>query len=255
MYCHTPVRVFYDQRESFLSSLGPAQRAAASAWIALHSMWDRRSVARIQRIVCNSRNVAGRVKKYYGREAEVIYPPVDTGRFAYKGDEGFWLSVNRLYPEKRIELQVKAFEQMPGERLVIVGNSGTGDPSAAYAEKLRASLPPNVRILSDLPEGELIDLYGRCSGLIATPVDEDFGMSAVEAMASGKPVIAISEGGYLETVIDGKTGMLIGADSDSIVKAVKEVSRDPSKYREACVEQASKFDVGIFISKMKAMIS
>ncbi|BAI60320.1 putative glycosyltransferase [Methanocella paludicola SANAE] len=253
-YCHTPVRVFYDQRENFLSSLGPAQRAAASAWIALHSRSDRRSVARIQHIVCNSRNAAGRVKKYYGRDADVIYPPVDTGRFAYKGDEGFWLSVNRLYPEKRIELQVRAFEQMPGERLVIVGNSGTGDHSAAYAEKLRASLPHNVRILSDLPEEELIDLYGRCRGLIATPLDEDFGMNAVEAMASGKPVVAVREGGYLESVVDGVTGMLIDADSSSIVKAVKDVSRDPSKFREACAEQARKFDISVFLARMEAMI-
>jgi glycosyltransferase involved in cell wall biosynthesis len=208
----------------------------------------------LERIVCNSRNVAGRVKKYYGRDAIVVYPPVDTGRFAYKGDEGFWLSINRLYPEKRIELQLRAFEQMPEERLVIVGNSGGGDHSAAYAKKLRALLPPNVSILSDLPEDELIDLYGRCRGLIATPADEDFGMGAVEAMASGKPVIAVREGGYLETVVDEKTGMLIDADSDSIVKAVKEVSRSPSKYREACVEQARKFDVGVFISRMRAMI-
>jgi glycosyltransferase involved in cell wall biosynthesis len=254
MYCHTPVRVFYDQRENFLSSLGPVQRAAASAWIVLHSRFDHQSIARVQRIVCNSRNVAGRVKKYYGRDAIVVYPPVDTGRFAYKGDEGFWLSINRLYPEKRIELQLRAFEQMPEERLVIVGNSGGGDHSAAYAKKLRALLPPNVSILSDLPEDELIDLYGRCRGLIATPADEDFGMGAVEAMASGKPVIAVREGGYLETVVDEKTGMLIDADSDSIVKAVKEVSRSPSKYREACVEQARKFDVGVFISRMRAMI-
>lgn len=254
MYCHTPVRVFYDQRENFLSSLGPVQRAAASAWIALHSRLDRRSIARVQGIVCNSRNVAGRAKKYYGRVAEVVYPPIDTSRFTYKGDEGFWLSVNRLYPEKRIELQLRAFEQMPDEKLVIVGNSSTGDLSAAYAKKLRASLPPNVSILSDIPEEELIGLYGRCRGLIATPVDEDFGMNAIEAMASGKPVIAVRQGGYLETIIDGRTGMLIDADSGSIVKAVKEVSRDPLKYREACVEQARKFDVSVFISRMRAML-
>jgi glycosyltransferase involved in cell wall biosynthesis len=254
LYCHTPVRAFYDQRESFLSSLGPVSRALASAWIALHSRMDRRSMARVQRIVCNSRNVAGRIKKYYGRDAEVVYPPVDTSRFTYKSDDGFWLSVNRLYPEKRIDLQVKSFERMPDEKLVIVGNSSAGDHSAAYAKKLRASLPPNVSILSDIPEEELIDLYGRCRGLIATPADEDFGMNAIEAMASGKPVVAVREGGYLETVIDGRTGMLVDADSDSIVRAVKEVSRDPSKYREAGIEQARKFDVSVFLSRMRAMI-
>jgi len=143
---------------------------------------------------------------------------------------------------------------MPEERLVIVGNCGTGDHSVEYARRLRSMLPPNVTILSDLPEDALIDRYSRCRGVISTAVDEDFGMTAVEAMASGKPVIAPREGGYLESVIDGKTGILIDCTPEKLAEAVKRLSREPGKYREACVSQAKKFDVEVFVSRMRALL-
>lgn len=184
----------------------------------------------------------------------VVYPPVDTAKFHYSGDDGFWLSVNRLFPEKRIELQLEAFAKMPGERLVIVGGSDRGDYSGSYARGIKEMRPPNVTLLSNISEDELYEYYGRCRGLIATSKDEPFGMNAVEAMASGKPVIAVREGGYVETVVDGSTGYLIDADSSAIVHAVKEVSRDPLKYKDSCIGQGRKFDVSLFISKMKAMV-
>jgi glycosyltransferase involved in cell wall biosynthesis len=254
-YCNTPVRVFYDQRESFLKSQkNPIVRAAATAWIVIHSYFSRRSIARVERIIANSKNVAARIKKYYGMDSEVIYPGVDTSRFRYIADDGFWLSVNRLYPEKRVDVQIRAFTRMPDERLVIVGNSGKGDHSVAYAQKLKESLPPNVRILSDIDEEELVEYYGRCRGLITTPVSEDFGLTAVEAMASGKPVIAVKEGGYLETVVDGVTGALIDCNEDEIINAIKAISKDPRKYREACLERSKRFDVGVLLSRIRGQI-
>jgi glycosyltransferase involved in cell wall biosynthesis len=254
-YCNTPVRVFYDQRESFLrSQKNLFVRAAAAVWISAHSYFNKRSVARVDRMVANSENVAARIRKYYGRDSDIVYPAVETSRFRYVGDEGFWLSVNRLYPEKRIDLQVKAFAAMPGERLVIVGNSGKGDHSMAYAQKLRESLPPNVIILSDVKEEEIIGFYGRCRGLITTPVSEDFGMTAVEAMASGKPVIAPREGGYLESVVDGVTGKLIECTPEALTAAVKSISLDPSRYKDASIERSKKFDVSIFLKDMDGLI-
>ena len=148
----------------------------------------------VERIATNSENTARRIREYLGRDCTVIYPPCDTSKFHYANDENFWLSVNRLYPEKRIETQLSAFANMPEEKLVIVGNSGIGDHSVAYAKKIRESLPPNVKLISDMPESVLIDYYSRCRGLITTAMDEDFGLTVVEAMASGKPVIAVGEG-------------------------------------------------------------
>ena len=255
MYCYTPVRVFYDQRDRFIADAGnPLAKAAIWAWTSLHSRLDRRSIGRVERMATTSENTARRIEKYYGRRAVAVYPPCDTAKFGYRDDEGFWLSVNRLYPEKRIEVQLKAFEMMPEERLVIVGNCGTGDHSVEYACRLRSMLPPNVTILSDLPEDALIDRYSRCRGVISTAVDEDFGMTAVEAMASGKPVVAPREGGYLESVIDGKTGILIDSTPEKLAEAVKEISKNHAQFRDACADRAKKFDVNVFLREMDRLI-
>ncbi len=255
-YNHGHVRFFYDLKEQAVSALGsPFSRAAARAWIALHSRLDKRSVSRLGRIVSNSAFAARRFKECLGRDSEVVYPPVDTSKFRYICDDGFWLSVNRLFPEKRIELQLEAFARMPEERLIIIGGSDRGEYSGSYARSIMGRLPPNVRVLSGLAEEELLGYYGRCRGLIATSRDEPFGMNAVEAMASGKPVIATGEGGYLESILDGKTGILIDCSPESIVKAVKEISQDPAKYREACTKRAKDFDVSVFLKAMAGLIN
>ncbi len=254
-YCHTPVRAFYDQRDRMIASRrNPLEKIGFALWSSIHSHFDRRSVRRIDRIAANSENTARRAEKYYGRGARVIYPPCDTARFASGGDEGFWLSVNRLYPEKRIEVQLEAFARMPAERLLIVGNCGSGDHSRDYARRLRARLPPNVTMESDLPEDKLIDYYSRCRGVISTAADEDFGMTALEAMASGKPVIAPREGGYVESVLDGTTGILIDCNPDALAGAVQAISQDPSMYKDACIARAKQFDVSVFLKAMDGLV-
>jgi glycosyltransferase involved in cell wall biosynthesis len=255
-YCHTPVRVFYDQRDRMIhSQKNPLAKLAMIAWTAAHGRLDRWSMRRVDRIATNSENTAKRIREYLGRDSTVVYPPCDTSKFSYVENGGFWLAVNRLYPEKRIETQLRAFERMPDEHLVIVGNCGTGDHSVAYAKKIRESLPANVKLVSDLAEEELIDHYGRCRGLITTAMDEDFGLTAVEAMASGKPVIAVGEGGYLESIMDGKTGVLISCHENEIVKAVRMIDADPSHYREACLDRSKKFDVNAFFSGIDALVN
>jgi glycosyltransferase involved in cell wall biosynthesis len=249
-YCHTPVRAFYDQRDKMASTMNPLSRAAFLSWTALHGHLDRRSVARVEKIVCNSQNTSRRVKKYLGRDSVVIYPPCDTSRFKFVRDDGFWLSVNRLYPEKRIDVQVEAFRMMPQERLIIIGNSGVGDHSAEYAAKLKRDLPPNVTIISDVTEDLLIDNYGRCRGLITTATDEDFGMTAIEAMAAGKPVLAVNEGGYLETVEEGVTGAFVSCDAGAIARAVKGAGKDWLWSREACERRSRAFDSALFLRRM-----
>ncbi len=255
-YCHAHVRVFYDLKEQTINALrNPMKRLLARAWIYLHSYFDKRSIARVERIVANSRCIALRIKKYLGRESIVVYPPSDTSRFNYAGDEGFWLSVNRLFPEKRIEIQLRAFARMPEQRLVIIGSGDRGEYSGSYAYMVKENLPPNVRLISDLPEEKLIEYYGRCRGFISTSVNEPFGMAAVEAMASGKPVIAVGEGGFLESVLDGKTGRLIKCSDDELIRAVRDVGQYATHFRDACVKQAKKFDVSAFFSAMDALIA
>jgi glycosyltransferase involved in cell wall biosynthesis len=159
-------------------------------------------------------------------------------------------------------VQIKAFAAMPDKKLVIVGSYEKGARQfEAYKKYIDAILPANVELRHWVPSSELSGLYAHCTGFITTSHDEDFGMTAVEAMASGKPVIAPNEGGYKETVIDGKTGALIdGIDAEKLAAAVKKIDdelRDPetlAHYRDACLAQAKKFDTGIFISKIREMM-
>lgn len=252
-YCYTPVRAFYDLYNTFLQRQDFITRQAFRTWVRGHRILDQKSVNSIDKIVTISINSQKRIEKFHQRSADIIYPPVEVSKFRYKEYGDFWLSVNRLYPEKRIELQIEAFRKMPGEKLIIVGGYAKGDHAEKYAKNISNNLPPNVQILGEVSEQELIDLYSRCKGLICTALDEDFGLTPVEAMASGKPVVAVNEGGFKETVTE-KTGVLIKADSQSIVEAVKFISHEPESYREPCLEQANRFDISIFSQKIKNVV-
>lgn len=153
-----------------------------------------------------------------------------------------------------MELQIEVFRRIPGESLVIVGGHAEADHASPYAKRIRMNLPDNVELLGALTEDELIKLYARCKGFITTSLDEDFGMTPIEAMASGKAVVAMNEGGCLETVVNGSTGLLVDADVDEIVDAVECISRNPSIFKEKCIEQARKFDVDRFFDEMMGEI-
>jgi glycosyltransferase involved in cell wall biosynthesis len=252
-YCYAPVRAFYDLYETFLQRQDPLTRQAFRAWVAGHRRLDQRSVEHIDRIATISENVQNRIKRYHNRDAEVIYPPVDTSRYRCKEYGDFWLSVNRLYPEKRIELQIEAFRALPDERLVIVGGYAEGDHASRYATRLLANLPGNVEIRGEVSEQELIDLYARCRGHICTAIDEDFGLTPVEAMASGKPVVAVNEGGFRETVTD-RTGMLVQADSGSIREAILNISENPERYSSSSRDRAMLFDISVFEEQIKRVV-
>ncbi len=251
-YCHTPVRAFYDQREKMIArQTSDLRKLAASSWIACHTWFDRRSIGDLERIIANSRNVEQRIRKAYDRSCTVINPPVDASRFRFIEYGDFWLSVNRIYPEKRLELQFDVFRSLPEQKLIIVGGYSLGDHAADYYQKLVKDIPENVEMRGTISEEELIDLYARCKGLICTAVDEDFGLTPLEAMASGKPVVAVNDGGFKETVVQGKTGMLVEANRDELVRAIKEISKEPQKYKEACRRRAADFDTSIFLEKIR----
>ena len=236
-----------------LARLPALRRAVARAWIRVHRAADRRAVRHVDRIIAISENVRGRVGRWYGRDAEVIYPPVATSRFRFLELGDAWLSVNRLYPEKRIELQMETFRRLPSERLVVVGGYTKGDRTESYVRSLRP--PPNVTLAGEVAEAALADLYGRCRGFLTTGVDEDFGITPVEAMAAGKVVLATDEGGYRETVVPGRTGFLIPPDPEAFARTIQglDTARLLSM-RQACVARAREFDESVFLSRMRAAI-
>ncbi len=252
-YCHTPTRMFYDQRDAVQERLPLGRRLFASTWTTVHGAWDRRAVRSCDRIVVNSENVKARVRRYYHRDADVIYPPVDTSRFRFNGLGDAWLSVNRLYPEKRIELQLEIFRRLPRERLTIVGGFSHGDRAERYVASLNP--PANVTMAGEVPEATLRDLYARCRGVISTAVDEDFGMTPVEAMASGKCVLATDEGGHRETIVDGRTGFLLPPTADAFASRIASLDDTAlQSMRDACIDRARQFDVAIFLAKMETAL-
>lgn len=252
-YCHTPVRAFYDLYYLFLSRLNILERLEFRIWSGIQRRLDQRSVARLDMIVANSKNVQGRISRIYGRDAEVVYPPVDTSRFYTTGYGDFWLSVNRIYPEKRINLQIEVFRALPEERLIIAGGYAAGDHADGYVKKLMQQLPGNVSMVGEISESELLELYATCKGFICTALDEDFGLTPLEAMASGKPVVAVNEGGFRETVTP-HTGILVEPSQEIIINAIKTINSNPESYREACIARAREFDLMHFRDRMKKAV-
>jgi glycosyltransferase involved in cell wall biosynthesis len=253
-YCYTPVRAFYDLYGVFLSRLGTLERQVFRFWVKLHRWFIERSVRKIDTIIVISANVQKRILLYHHRNAEIIYPPVDTSVYRYVEYGDFWLSVNRLYPEKRVELQIEVFRQIPNERLIIVGGYAQGDHATRYTEKIVQIQPPNVSFHGEVSEEELRDLYSRCKAHICTAIDEDYGLTPIEAMASGKPVVAVNEGGYRETVINGVTGLLVNADVPSLVEAVRNVSQKPGRFKDACIDRSKFFDIGTFDERIQNLM-
>ncbi len=158
-YCHTPVRAFYDLNAVFLQRMPFFKRLLFGLWVTMYRAFDQKAVKSVDTIITNSLNTRQRIRQYYQRDSEVIYPPVDLSAFSCREYGDFWLSVNRIYPEKRIELQIDVFRKLPGEHLVIVGGYSKGDHASAYAEALKNQLPDNVTWLGEVSEADLHDLY------------------------------------------------------------------------------------------------
>ncbi|MBA2446484.1 MAG: glycosyltransferase [Chloroflexi bacterium] len=209
-YCLTPMRWVWRYRDYIeRERLGPLARAALPPLIHYLRLWDATSAQRVDRWIGISRAVAARIAKYYRRRAEIIYPPVDTGRFAANRSAGdYYLTVARLVPYRRIDLVVDAFSQL-GLPVKIVGD---GRDRARLQSRAR----PNVEFLGRVGDEALADLYAGCRGYLFVG-EEDFGIAPVEAQAAGRPVVAYAAGGALDTVIDGQTGVLFHAQTPAAV--------------------------------------
>jgi len=256
-YVYSPIREIWDLYKYTRRHMVPwFARPAFSLWAMARRVINNWDLKKVERIASISQNVQGRVKKYLKRDSAVIYPPIETNKYYYKSNGNFWLSVNRLITHKRVDLQLKAFQKLPDEKLIIVGSYEKSRHFKAYASYIKKLKPKNVEIRSWVSNKELIDLYAGCKGLIASSKDEDFGLTSLEAMASGKPVIAPNEGGYKETIIDKKTGILVDKiNLEKLVQAIKTLGQNPEQYKEDCLAQAKKFDTQIFVSKIRDIIN
>ncbi len=194
---HTPMRYAWDLRALYFPPQRWTSRWLVPPLLARLRQWDVQSASRVDRFVANSRFVAARIARYYGRDAEVIHPPVDTRFFApdptsaSRGDDGFYLVVGALVPYKGVEIAVEAFNRL-GRPLRVVG-------TGALRSRLEARAGSNVRFTGWLSDADLREHYARCRALVF-PSIEDFGIVPLEANAMGRPVIALARGGALETV-------------------------------------------------------
>jgi glycosyltransferase involved in cell wall biosynthesis len=215
-YCHSPPRYLWDMSDIYLKNtagLGAIGGAVFRSVIPRARSFDRAAAGRVTHFIANSAFVQKRIRDFYGRDAEVIHPPVDVDAFdAGRARADFYLLVSELVPYKRVDLAVEAFRKT-GRRLVVIGD---GSEMAA----LRASAPANVEFLGRQPFPVLREHFETCRAFLY-PQIEDFGITAVEAQAAGSPVIAYRAGGALETVIEGETGIFFGEQSAaSLAEAV-----------------------------------
>ncbi len=233
-YCFTPMRYVYEMYDEYFGrgQAGIATRMAMKIAAPLLRGWDKKTAGRVHQFIAISEHVRRRIRRHYGRDAEVIFPPVDTAKFQASGrNEGYYLIVSALVPYKKVDLAVKVFNKT-GARLIIVGKGPDED-------KLRRMAKPNVEFAGWKNDDELASLYAGCTALVF-PGEEDFGIVPLEAMASGKAVIAYGKGGALETVQEGVSGVFfyeqtVEALESAVVRAAQ-VQFDPEIIRNRALQ-------------------
>ncbi len=250
-YCYTPMRYIWDLYDEYFSKdrAGLLTRIGMRMCVNYLRRWDVRTAKNPHYFIAISEHVRRRIKQYYDRPADVIYPPVDTGMFQMSHrDNGYYLVVSALVPYKRVDLAIEAFNRT-GTKLVIVGDG----PEAA---RLHSLAKGNIEFVGWQSNERLKEFYGKCRALIF-PGEEDFGIVPLEAMASGKPVIAYAKGGALETVIvapELRTGVLFNTQSaGSLIDAVHSFERTTYK-PEDLRAHALTFDRTVFKRKVSQFI-
>lgn len=256
-YVHSPIRYAWDLQHQYLQEAGLTKGVKSwAARLMLHKLrlWDYRTAAGVDKFIANSQFIARRVRKVYGREAQVVYPPVDVERFNLQDQPrgNFYLTASRLVPYKKVSVIASAFSLMPDKRLVIIGDG-------SEMQSVRQAAGPNVQIMGYQPFEVLRDHMQRARGFIFA-AEEDFGITPVEAQACGTPVIAYGKGGSLETVrglgCDRPTGVFFPEQTpESIRDAVALYERNQSLFDpEACRHHALSFSPERFRKEILATV-
>jgi glycosyltransferase involved in cell wall biosynthesis len=248
-YCYTPMRFAWDyanyvEREN----LSPLVRRMLPWVIAALRRWDQKTRNRPDHYIAISSEVQQRIKKIYGKDSEVIFPPVDVAKYEPKGrGDNYYLIVSRLNSYKRIELAVEAFNRI-GLPLVVIG-------TGPFLQVLKSMARPNVKFLGRLTDRELADYYANCKAFIF-PGAEDFGLTPLEANAAGRPVIAYRGGGVLDTIREGVNGMFFHEDNaESLRKAILLLEEGKYSFEPRAIRNhALAFDKEVFKGKMKKFI-
>lgn len=244
-YMHTPMRYAWDDCQKYTQDFYFPSFVKKIVPLLMNyvRIWDRASADRIDKIIANSNFVARRIKKYYKKESTVIYPPVNVDDFyVSKKQEDYFLMVGRLIAYKRFDIAIEAFNKL-GLKLKIIGRG-------PELKRLKKMAGPNIEFLGRVSDKKLADYYARCQAFIF-PQEEDFGIVAVEAMASGRPLIAYRGGDIPEHLEEGKMGVFFeNQKPQDIIEAVgkfKSMDFDPEYIRE----KAKKFDKKVFKDKIK----
>jgi len=249
-YCHTPTRYLWSDTHQYINELSYNKyfKKIISLILNYVRIWDRQAADRVDFFITNSRTSLKRLKKYYKRDAPIVYPSVNINEFyVSKKTGGYYLAGCRLVPYKRIDIVIEAFKEL-GKPLKIFGD---GIDKERLMEISAGA--PNIEFLGRVSDKEKARLYSECEAFI-NPQTEDFGITPLEAMASGRPVIAKNAGGSLENTIEGETGVFFKEESaNGIIEAVRELEVldiDPRKIRE----HASRFSEDRFMREIKSII-
>jgi glycosyltransferase involved in cell wall biosynthesis len=252
-YCFTPMRYAWDQFDAYFGEgrVGSLKRRVLRPMLSRLARWDAGTAGRVDRYVAISQHVASRIRRYYNRQADVIYPPVDTGFYSPDdtvASENFLLIVSALVPYKRIDVAIEA-SLLSKTPLRIIGQGPERDALAALIARTGA----DVQLLGPLPDEDVRDHYRRAAAVLL-PGEEDFGIVPVEAQACGTPIIALGRGGALETVIDGVTGVLVAEATPAALAGGIARAKQMSFDRTAIRNHAVTFDRAVFTRAMHTAI-
>jgi len=249
-YCHTPTRYIWDYTHKYIKELKYNKYFKKIISLVLNyiRIWDKVAADRVDLYLANSETVKKRIKKYYRREAVVINPPVEIEQFKISPEiDDYFLIGGRLSPYKRVDLVIEAFKSS-GKKLKIFGEG----VDLSRLKKI-AGDQPNIEFLGRVNDQEKSELYSHCQAFL-NPQEEDFGITMIEAFASGRPVIAFRKGGATETIIEGVTGVFFDEQTaDSLITAIKNFHKD--KFNPRLIRQhAEKYSVERFKNEIKKFI-